>query len=261
MAGKKQSPALEIMQEFFKSTTELGRELQLYRAFFDVNRLSEVKAIEFVDIISAQKKKLNERLLNKQKYELIKEIKASYDLESFLKTKVPSYKIYASIYKTFMVESQDSTDMSFLNIQDIVTSKFALIEHLIKEKKPFKKPINNSLLESQETDIEKDLTFKFLVERFNDKYDNLGERQKQFLKKYISANPGNPEFVNYVKNEITHIQEQLNAYCKKGDNKVLRIKLQEINNQLTSISGKDKFNNSELTAVIIGHQILQELST
>lgn len=261
LGGKKKSPALEIMQNFFKSNTELGRELQLYRAFFDVNKLTEVKAVQFVDLISTQKKKLNEKLLNKEKYELIKEIKNSYDLEAFLKTKVPAYKIYASIYKTFMAESQDSNSISFLNIQDIVTSRFSLIEHLIKDKKPVKKTSDSSLLESQETEIEKALTFKFLIERFNDKYNNLGGRQKQFLKKYISSSPTSPEFVSYVKDEIKHIGLQLESYCSKESNKILRIKLQEIHNQLTAISQKEKFNSNELTAVIIGHQILQELIT
>ena len=34
LAGKPNSEALNIMKEYFNASTELGKEIQLYRAFF-----------------------------------------------------------------------------------------------------------------------------------------------------------------------------------------------------------------------------------
>ena len=59
--------AVELMKEYFNSKTELGKELILYRSFFNVQQLTEVKAFEMLKILVDQRKRLNEVLLNTQK--------------------------------------------------------------------------------------------------------------------------------------------------------------------------------------------------
>ena len=51
LSGQENSPALDIIREFFKPKTELGRELQLYRVLMEATRLSEPRAIKFLDIV------------------------------------------------------------------------------------------------------------------------------------------------------------------------------------------------------------------
>jgi len=101
LENRKSDTAIKLMREYFNSKTELGKELILYRSFFNVQNLSEEKAFQLVGLISEQRKRLNENMLSTQKYNLIKEIKKFYDLKEFLDARIPSYKVYASIYKMF----------------------------------------------------------------------------------------------------------------------------------------------------------------
>ena len=79
LENRSNDTAIKLMREFFNSKTELGKELLLYRAVFNVQQMSEEKAFHLVGIITDQRKKLNEKALNIQKYNLIKEIKNHYD--------------------------------------------------------------------------------------------------------------------------------------------------------------------------------------
>ena len=91
------SKSIALMKRYFNPSTQLGQELQLYRSFFEIGSLTETKAAKFVDIVTDQHVKLNEKELAQEKYNLVKEIKEEYG-DNFFKIKVPSYKIYASIY-------------------------------------------------------------------------------------------------------------------------------------------------------------------
>ncbi len=101
MENKKEGVAVKLMREFFNTKKELGKELMLYRAFFNVQNLSEQKAFQLLKLVTEQRKNLDQTALDTQKYLLIKEIKKNFDLKEFFAARIPSYKIYASIYKTF----------------------------------------------------------------------------------------------------------------------------------------------------------------
>ena len=102
LEGKAYSPALNLLKKYFSAGRELGKELQLYQAFFQGSRLNESRAVQFLDMIISQRQKLDESKLNREKYDLIKEIRTNYDLKDFLSCKIPSYKIQASNYKTLI---------------------------------------------------------------------------------------------------------------------------------------------------------------
>jgi hypothetical protein len=198
LEGKENSPAINIMKKYFHPVTELGKELQLYRVFFEMGKLNETKSIQFIDLISDQKKKLDNKKLSVEKYNLIKEIKGNYDLNSFLQAKIPSYKIYASIYKTFLAESKD---FSISNIKDIASARFTLIEHLSTDKKLSSDPANETaileIFKNQTEDLRL-LSYKLMLDKFNQKYENLGDKQKVLLREYINSISNSDGFTNYV---------------------------------------------------------------
>ena len=72
--NNKDSYATRIIKEHFSKSTELSKELKLYKLFIDESFDSDYKASEFVNIILTERKKLNESALNRQKYNLIKSI-------------------------------------------------------------------------------------------------------------------------------------------------------------------------------------------
>ena len=78
--NNRDSKATYTIREHFGKSTELAKELKLYKALVEESFSSEYKASEFVNIILNERKKLNETTLNKQKYNLIKAIKKNFVL-------------------------------------------------------------------------------------------------------------------------------------------------------------------------------------
>ena len=257
--GLNESPALNIMRKFFKPSTELGKELQLYRAFFEHGKqLTEAKSIHYIDLLGKHRVKLNERKLAVEKYELVKEVKNHYDLREFLRGRVDNYRIYASIYKTFAVESAKA-EMDIANIQDVAMARFALIEHLSSsQKKPSIPDAVLTELKKQDEAVRL-LTNRIIIEKFNEKYADLNQNQKALLREYIS-NVSNPvALAEYVKKTLPDLKSGLRTAAKKLD-KVKQIKVNEVVNQLDKFTSKTLIKENEVTAMMIAYEILNEIS-
>ena len=56
---------------------------------------------QLVEAVVKSRRKLSNRRLNNEKYNLIKIIKESYDIKEFFNTRIPNFKVMASIYKVF----------------------------------------------------------------------------------------------------------------------------------------------------------------
>ena len=74
--------AVKIFKKYF-TDTELGKEYNLYSTVLNAPKLNENKAEILVSTITEQAKKLDRVKLDKEKYNLIKEIKKHYDLDNF----------------------------------------------------------------------------------------------------------------------------------------------------------------------------------
>tara|TARA_R110000803_G_scaffold160539_1_gene224457 strand:+ start:224 stop:640 length:417 start_codon:yes stop_codon:yes gene_type:complete len=99
--ANKDSLALEIIKKHFKRGTELNKELRLYQSLTKENFDNQYQAQEFVNIVLTERSNLNEGILRRQKYNLIKSIKESFAIEDFFKYRVNSYREMASVYKMF----------------------------------------------------------------------------------------------------------------------------------------------------------------
>ena len=259
LEGKEKSPAIGLMRKYFKPTTELGKEQQLYRTFFEMNSLTESKAMQIIDLVSRQRVKLDEAKLAREKYALIREVKGIYDLKEFLQVKIPSYKIYASIYKTFMAEA---ADFSVTSIQDVAIARFALIEHLMKDHKPSKNPTSEmdiiEVFKNQTEDLRL-LTHRIMLDKFNEKYANLNDKQRMLIKEYINTVSDSEEFARYVRSEIDPLKKEIKTLSEKQTDRVLKIKLNEVSTQLDKIKSRKRIRDSELTSMMIAYQLITEL--
>ena len=95
------SKAIPLIKKYFANSTELAKELSLYQTLVKEKFTREDKASNLIEAVLAAKTKLNQSVLNRQKYNLIKEIKSNYVLEDFFKSKVNNYKTLAAVYKLF----------------------------------------------------------------------------------------------------------------------------------------------------------------
>ena len=93
----KDSPVKTLLKKYFVKT-ELGKEYKLYETLLKRTSLTEAKANITIDTLVNSSKTLNRRLIKRQKYNLISEIKEHYDLNKFFNHKLPNYKIHAAFY-------------------------------------------------------------------------------------------------------------------------------------------------------------------
>ena len=235
MENKKDGAAVKLMREFFNSKKELGKELMLYRAFFNVQNVSEQKAFQLLKLVTEQRKNLDQHVLDTQKYLLIKEIKKNFDLKEFFAARIPSYKIYASIYKNFDAAINGINDTT--TIEELAGSQFTIVEHLsgkapskeIKEHNELSK-----IVRSQDDDI-RFLSYKILIERFNEKYKGLDEAQKKLLQEYIYNISNTSKLKSYTQTESRRLAKEIAQSSKKVKDKVTRIKLGEVVSQLQKV--------------------------
>ena len=99
--GSEDSKANVILRKYFSEATELGKENRLYRIIIEEKVKDQTNADRMLESVLKTRKKLDEKALTRQKYELIKEIRDTYPIDDFLNGSIGNYKLLASIYKIF----------------------------------------------------------------------------------------------------------------------------------------------------------------
>ena len=252
-----ESKAANILKKYF-TKTELGREYKLYESLFRYVNVSEAKADMVITTLIESSKQLNRSALKRQKYNLIKEIKANYNVEEFFKTKLPNYKAQAALYT--LLEVYNSENLS--NPNQIIENKTALLEHLTQSTID-KNEVQNSILEefkNQDKDI-RILTYKVLLEKFNDKYDNLNKNQKMVLKEFINSVDSTPKLKDFYNTKINEIKTYLNKLNASVTDKAIQIKINEVINILPSLGKNDKASDDNLVNLLQYYQLVGELET
>jgi hypothetical protein len=252
------SVAEKLLKEHFNSKQELSKELKLYQYLINEKYNSESKAEQFINTILEARKKIDEKKLTKEKYNLIKEIKETYDLDEFIKSPISNYKTLASIYKIFETVITDTQ----YEPTDIVSARFTIAENIINssiQNKDVK--LKDAVLEEyrkQDDDL-RAVSYKLLVESFNNKYSNLTNDQKGLLREYINNINNTGKLNEYVSNEISKLVEGLKEVGSKISDKVTKIKLAETIANVRKIKSVKKIKEQHLSAMMMTYELLKEL--
>jgi len=260
LSGVSNSRSISIIENFFSKDRELGKELMLYRSFFGTKKLSETKALDFIGLLAEQRKKLDNKRLKEERYNLVRELKDTYDLTKFLSMRVPSYKIYASIYKNFETVAQGYT---FDNVQELSEAKYTLVEFLagtVENKKQIVESDIQNTLKKQEEDLRL-LTVELMFEKFNKKYDSLNPKQKELLRYYLNGELESNKILEFYKKEASNLESDIRKKTKYVKNEVQAIKLNEVANQLKQFGSLKYIKNNHLTALMIGYELQKQLES
>jgi hypothetical protein len=252
------SVAERILKEHFNSKKELSKELKLYQYLINEKYNSESKAEKFIDTILEARKRLDETKLTREKYNLIKEIKDTYNLDEFIKSPISNYKTLASIYKIFEVASTNEQ----YDPTDIVSSRFTITESIINSSIQNKDAKLKDLVMEEYKKQDEDLravSYKLLVESFNSKYKNLTNDQKGLLREYINNINNTGKLNEYVSNEVTKLITGLKEVGSKITDKVTQIKLAETISNIRKVKSVKKIKEQHLSALMMTYELLSEL--
>lgn len=258
--GNEDSKANGILRKYFSENTELGRENSLYRVILEEKTKDQSSADRLLETVLRTRKKINERALNLQKYELIKEIRNHYPIDSFLQGSIGNYKLLASIYKVF----EDAVNEVESDPREIFKARNCIVENIAAAKTPTRlisedeKKDLVKVYQQQNEDVRL-LAYKLLVDSFNEKYKGLDEKQKVLIREYINNVSNTNSLREYINAEVPNVRSQLSELKKKIDNDVVRIKLDETLNQLDKITKGTLVKENQIMALMLSYELIKEL--
>lgn len=248
------SKAVDILKKFFRNT-ELAKELSLYNLFLKNQPLTESKAEILINTICEQSKKLDQKQLDREKYNLIKEIKKHYNLDDFFKAKIHNYKVAAAVYTLLEANHADGV----IDPEQILDNKVTILEYITRVALPQENPTLSQFIQ-EDKDI-KTLSYKFLVERFNQKYSNLSTEQKELLKEYINNISDTVSLKNYLNNKLEEVKQTLTKLLPKVESQVTKIKLTEVLKHIQTIPAKQSIKDDHLVALMQYFELVRELKS
>ena len=245
------SKAVNIVKKYFKNGTQLGKEYELYKILTETKYNTESRAETLIEAVMDNRKKLSRGSIKKEKYNLIKEIRESYNEKDFFNTKINNYKVLASIYNLFEHREEVAPDK-------YVATKYTIVENITSQSKASKTNKTYDYLKKQEKDL-RILAYSTLVEKFNKKYSNLTKKQKTLIKEYINNISNTNKLREYVDSEVEVVKDTLKTQIKKVEDKVTQIKLTEVVNQIDGLKKGKVVSDKQVVSMMRYYQLIGEI--
>ena len=247
------SKAVGILKKFFGNNSTLLKEYQIYHALLNKKFKKEASATVLIETLLNAHSKINKSNLRRERYNFVREIKDTYNIEDFFKAKIPNYKVYASVYN--LLENQNANPLS------IVNSKVSILEHVTDKILPNKPKKEMVMEEYEKFDKEtRALTYKLLMEKFNDKYVGLEDNQRLLLKEYVYNVSNSPKLKAFVNKEILVVKEQIESLSKSTD-QITQIKLNEIKNLIKPLCKKSSVHDDNVVNLLNYYELVNELKS
>ena len=245
--------ATGILKKFFSNNSTLLKEYQIYHALLNKKFNKEANATVLLETLIGAHNKLNKSVLRRERYNLVREIKDTYDLEDFFKAKINNYKVYASVYN--LLENKTANPLH------IVDSKVIILEHITGKGLPNKPKKDMVMEEYEKFDKEtRALTYKMLMEKFNEKYSKLDNNQRRLLKEYVYNISNSPKLKRFINEEINKVKTEIKDLSKKTD-KVTQIKLNEVVGLIKPLCKKSSVHDDNVVNLLNYYELVNELKS
>lgn len=256
--NNKESEAVSIIKKHFTGKTALVREFKLYEFILKNKGIGQNKAETILSTITEISRKLDQKVLRKQKYDLISSIKEGYNIDEFFAIQTPDYKALASLY--CLLEAQNNDQI--VDPIHLVNFKSTLLEHLTT-KKQNKEEVKDTLIEEY-SKYDKDLkllTFKILLEKFNENYKDLLPEQKNILKEFITSVNSQTRLRNIINEELDKISKEVSKLSSKVKDEVVKIKLDEVSKAIVPLTKKERITDNHLVNLMQYYDLVNELKS
>jgi hypothetical protein len=246
------SSTIDIIKKYFGRNTELSKELQLYNALVKEQFRSEAQALDYIRTVKTAYDNLNQTVLRRQRYNLVKEISEKFVFDDMAKMHISNYKVLASINMIF--EYAETA-----NPKQLMECKNVIIDHgIITERVQPKRDELIEAFESQSKDMRL-LSYKILVDKFNEKYSGLDESQKQLLNKYITHVNDTTALREYVQTIIPTIKSDLAKQAKSITDPATQIKVSKLSEMLCNVESMKTIKESHVLSLLRYFDLVREL--
>lgn len=188
---------LSILKEFFSKDKALGKELKTYKAIYETNSVNKNIADKIIQEAKNEYLKLDKEELFKEQTKLINTINTELS-QKIYNNFIPNYKDLATIHQIF-------------NSSTSIKSRVVLEESIAK---------NISMRTGSEKSMKTidNLTMKTFLKKYNEKYGNLLEEQKQLLNYFITSfDDKGTSLKIYLNDEISRLRKELQETKTKED--------------------------------------------
>lgn len=246
------SVTIDIIKKYFGKNTELAKELQLYNALLKEQFRSEAQALDYIRTIKSAHDKLNQSVLRRQRYNLVKEISDRFVFNNMAKTHINNYKALASIYMIFEYD-ESANPKQLLECKNVIINNGMLVEKRVEIKDPI-----IEAFESQPKEVRL-LTYKLMIDKFNEKYSGLDESQKRLLNKYITNVNDTAALKEYIEKIIPEIKKELSNQAKSITDKATKIKVQKLSEMLCTVENMKSIKESHILSLLRYFDLINEL--
>lgn len=246
------SVTIDIIKKYFGKNTELAKELNLYNALLKEQYRSEAQALDYIRSIKSAHSKLNQTTLRRQRYNLVKEISEKFVFSNMAKMHINNYKTLASIYMIFEYD-ETSNPKQLLECKNVIIQNGILTEKRIEVKDPV-----IEAFEKQPKDVRL-ITYKLMIDKFNQKYSNLDESQKRLLNKYITNVNDTEALKEYIEKIIPDVKKQLSNQAKLITDKATQIKVQKLSEMLCTVENMKSIKESHVLSLLRYFDLIREL--
>ena len=249
--NNKESKAVDILKKHYNGT-QVAKEFKIYKTLANAKNLSEAKANVIINAAVDAYRKLNKSTLKSQKYELISDIKENYNIQEFFKAKVENYKTLASIYMLFEMDRSNKVDP-----ETEVKYRFSIMEDICAS---HAKEEKDAIIEEYNSYDKgtKALVYKLLIQKFNEKYSDLDDNQKNLLKEYISNISTTEKLKEYMNGEFVKVRTKLGKYAKSMNDEVRKVKLAEVMNFIEEIPSNRQICEKDIHNLLYYYELIKE---
>jgi len=103
------------------------------------------------------------------------------------------------------------------------------------------------------------LAYKILVEKFNNKYQGMSERQKDVLKEYITNISDTKNLKLYLNSQLEQIKTELTELKETSTDAVVKIKLEEVIKFILPIKENQSIKDEVITGILQYFDLIEEL--
>ena len=179
---------MDIIKNLFYPTTEMSRELRLYRDIYESVDLSRNDLEKIITTASIEHRNLDQKKLFQEQSQAIKKINVELGKEVF-NNFVPNYKCLATISQMFGATKE-------IKGRVLLESKVADI--VSEPKTSEQKTIDN-------------VTLKTFIGKFNEEYSGLLSEQKSLLNKYVLSFLDNGiDYKIHLNREVSRLKAAIN---------------------------------------------------